>query len=56
MKKAIIVAITLLQYNLFAQAQIGVQQTIEIEVSGRPTWQKIIPLGKNGLIFFMSDH
>ena len=53
MKKAIIVAITLLQYNLFAQAQIGVQQTIEIEVSGRPTWQKIIPLGKNGLIFFI---
>lgn len=49
MKKAVLIVFILVHYNLFSQ----VSQTIEIEVSGRPTWQKIIPLGKNGLLFFI---
>jgi hypothetical protein len=49
MKNIAFIFLLTLTYNLFAQ----VPQTIEIEVSGRPTWQKIIPLGKNGLIFFI---
>ncbi len=39
----------MIHYNLFSQ----VSKTIEIEVNGRPTWQKIIPLGKEGLLFFI---
>lgn len=49
MKKILVIVLSLIHYNIFAQ----VPQTIEIEVSGRPTWQKIIPLGKNGLLFFI---
>ncbi|MFY7909073.1 MAG: hypothetical protein ACOVO2_05955 [Emticicia sp.] len=31
----------------------GVLKTIEIEVTGNPTWQKIIPLGSDGLLLFV---
>lgn len=31
----------------------GVLKTVEIEVSGNPTWQKIIPLGSEGLLLFV---
>ncbi|AFK05143.1 hypothetical protein Emtol_4018 [Emticicia oligotrophica DSM 17448] len=31
----------------------GIVKTIEIEVSGSPSWQKIIPLKKDGLLFFV---
>lgn len=31
----------------------GVLKTIEIEVSGNPTWQKIISLGSDGLLLFV---
>lgn len=31
----------------------GVLKTVEIEVSGNPTWQKIIPLGNDGLLLFV---
>lgn len=31
----------------------GVLKTVEIEVSGNPTWQKIIPLGSDGLLVFI---
>lgn len=49
MKAKLIIFFIFIHHILIAQ----VQQTIEIEVSGRPTWQKIIPLGKNGLIFLI---
>lgn len=44
---------------VFAQFQenfktsINVKKTIEIEVNGRPTWQKIISLNKNGVLLFV---
>lgn len=31
----------------------GVLKTVEIEISGNPTWQKIIPLGNDGLLVFV---
>lgn len=31
----------------------GVIKTLEIEIIGRPTWQKIIPLGNEGLLLFV---
>ncbi len=31
----------------------GVLKTVEIEASGNPTWQKIIPLGSEGLLVFL---
>lgn len=31
----------------------GVIKTLEIEITGRPTWQKIIPLGKEGLLLLV---
>jgi hypothetical protein len=49
MKIFFLIILVIIHHNLFAQ----VSKTIEIEVSGRPTWQKIIPLGKNGLLFFI---
>ena len=53
MKNILIIFVLIAHYHLFAQGQTNKSTTIEIEVSGRPTWQKIIPLGKNGLILFI---
>ncbi len=49
MKKVTILFLLILNFSLSAQ----VEKTIEIEISGRPSWQKIIPLGKDGLIFII---
>ncbi len=59
MNKIIFLGLLLNFYPVFAQEQreklptAGVPQTIEIEVNGRPTWQKIIPLGRNGVLLFV---
>lgn len=55
MKKYIFLFIILASTSLHAQnyPASGVLKTIEIEVSGNPTWQKIIPLGNDGLLLFV---
>ena len=47
MKKLLIVVL-FLSYTVSAQ----VLKTVEFEISGRPTWQRLIPLGKDGIIIF----
>ena len=59
MNKIFFLGLLLNFYPVFAQEQreklptAGVPQTIEIEINGRPTWQKIIPLGRDGVLLFV---
>jgi hypothetical protein len=48
MRKAFVIIFLLGCFNVSAQ----VLKTIEFEINGRPTWQQLIPLGKDGLILF----
>ncbi|MCU0325135.1 MAG: hypothetical protein MUF45_07755 [Spirosomaceae bacterium] len=42
-----------LLFSQFAFAQ--VVKTVEVDVLGRPTWQQIISIGKNGLVLFIKS-
>jgi hypothetical protein len=59
MKKYFFFLIFIASNSLIAQKQnvnfpdLGVLKTVEIEVSGNPTWQKVILLGQEGLLFFV---
>ena len=48
MKKAFIIIFLLSCVKVSAQ----VLKTVEYEINGRPTWQQLIPLGKDGIILF----
>jgi hypothetical protein len=48
MRKAFIIIFLISCFNVSAQ----VLKTVEFEINGRPTWQQLIPLGKDGLILF----
>lgn len=55
MNKYIVLLLVFASFCLKAQnyPASGVLKTIEIEVSGKPTWQKIISLGNDGLLVFV---
>lgn len=48
MRKVFVFIFLLSCFNISAQ----VLKTVEFEVNGRPTWQQLIPLGKDGIILF----
>lgn len=45
----LVLLLLLFSTNLFAQ----IIQNVELEVVGKPSWQNIIPIGKNGLLLFV---
>ena len=59
MKKYVVFLIFIASNSLIAQKPnvnipaSGVLKTVELEVSGNSTWQKIISLGQEGLLFFV---
>jgi hypothetical protein len=48
MRKAFVIIFFLSCFSVSAQ----VLKTVEFEINGRPTWQQLIPLGKEGIILF----
>ncbi|RYU94842.1 hypothetical protein [Emticicia agri] len=48
MRKAFVIIFLLSCVKVSAQ----VLKTVEFEINGRPTWQQLIPLGKDGIILF----
>jgi len=59
MKHFFFILLVLFPISLYAQKSnpiypaSGVLKTVEIEISGNPTWQKLISLGKDGLLLFV---